>query len=165
MSKAKYQLEDFLAIVDNGHRGFVATIHDMLVQEGYKCKVQSTKSYGLHISYSQPKIKVVKGIIVYLLVRDGTLLIRINADHHGSYPDVLDALPKRIVNQIDKAEDCKKFIDPSKCWTGCMGYEFHIRGTQYQKCCITCFELAVEAESMPHLLALMKSESEERRAG
>jgi len=57
MAKSKYQLENFLELVDNDYRRFVLTINEMMVQESYKLKIQLTKSYGLHISYSQPKNK------------------------------------------------------------------------------------------------------------
>jgi len=164
MPKTKYQFEDFLAITDNDSKGFVTTIHEMLLQEGYKLKIQSTKSYGLHVSYSQPKIKVVKGIIVYLLIRDGKLMIRINADNHAKYPEVLNQLPEKILSQIDNSTDCKKFIDPQKCWTGCIGYDFHIGEKLYQKCVIDCFELDVDFENMPYLLEIIKRESKERLA-
>jgi hypothetical protein len=162
MSKAKYQLEDFLLLVDDGCRNFVITINEMLLQKGYKLKVTSTKSYGLHISYSQPKIKTVKGIIVYLLACDGKLRIRINADNHVKYPDVLNHLPENIVNQIDKADTCMKSIDPQKCWQGCIGYDFHIGDKHYQKCIVNCFLLDVDFESFPFLLELIESESKER---
>ena len=163
MTKAKYQLDDFLAFADGDGRDFVLAIHEMLSQEGYKLKVQVTKSYGLHISYSQPKIKVVKGIIVYVLIQDGKLMIRINADHYTKYLNVLNRLPENMLSQMDQADDCMKLIDPLKCWQGCMGYDFHIGERQYQKCLITCFLLCVDTESFPCLLELIRNELRERQ--
>jgi len=163
MPKAKYQLDDFLTLVDNDHKGFVLTVHEMLMQEGYKLKVQATKLYGLHISYSQPKIKVVKGIIVYFLLNDGKLMMRINADNYTKYSDILNRLPENILNQMDKSDNCIKMIDPQKCWQGCMGYDFHIGDKHYQKCLINCFLLRVDSESFPFLLELIKSEAKERQ--
>ena len=162
MAKAKYQLEDFLALVDGDHKEYVLKVHEMMLQEGYKLKVQLTKSYGLHVSYSQPKIKNVKGIIVYFLIQNGKLMIRINADNHSQYPNVLNCLPENILSQMDKADDCKKFIDPQKCWQGCGGYDFHIGARHYQKCLINCFLLDVDSKSFPYLLELIKSEHRER---
>ena len=164
MSGAKYQLEDFLVSVDDNHKNFVIIVHEMMLQKGYKLKVQFTKSNGLQVSYSQPKIKVVKGIIVYFFVREGRLMIRINADNHAKYHDVLNSLPENIVSQIGQADDCMKAIDPQRCWQGCIGYDFHIRGKHYQKCCINCFMLEVDSESFPFLLELTESESKERCA-
>ena len=162
MPKAKYQLEDFLSLVNNDDRDFIITVHEMMLQNGYKIKVQSTKSYGLHISYSQPKIKTVKGIIVYLLIRDGKLMIRINADNHTKYLGFLNRLPESIAIQIDKSDDCIKMIDPQRCWQGCMGYDFHIREKRYQKCITNCFLLDVNSESFPFLVEIIKGEIKER---
>jgi hypothetical protein len=162
MSKAKYQLEDFLAIVNDNYKDFINTVHEMMLQNGYKLKIQSTKLYGFHISYSQPKIKTVNGIILYFLLSNGKLMIRINAFNHDKYPDVLNRLPENIVSQIDKADTCKKSIDPQKCWQGCMGYDFNIKGKRYQKCLCTCFLIEVDSESIPFLTELVESESKER---
>ena len=162
MAKAKYQIEDFLMTVNDDFRDFVITVHEMLLQEGYKLKVQSTKSYGLHITYSEPKIKTVKGIIVYFLVRDGKLMIRINADNLEKYSHSLNCLPEKMVSQIEKADDCIKMKDPQRCWQGCMGYDFQIGEKHFQKCLINCFLLDVDAESMTYILDLVKSESKER---
>ena len=162
MSKTKYQFEDFLATVDDKDKDFIITNHEMMMQNGYKLKVQFTKLYRFHISYSQPKIKTVDGIILYFMLSDGKLMIRINAFNHAKYSDVINRLPENIVMQIDKADTCKKSIDPQKCWQGCMGYDFHIRGKRYQKCICTCFLIEVDSESIPFLTEMIESESKER---
>jgi len=162
MSKAKYQLDDFLALLDNGYKDFVITVHELLMQEGYKLKIQSTKLYGLHISYSQPKIKVVKGIIVYFIIQNSKLMIRINADNHARYPDVLNRLPENILSQIDKSSDCMKAAGPQKCWQGCIGYDFHIGDKRYLKCITNCFMLDVNSENFLFLLEMIKCELKER---
>ena len=164
MPKAKYQLEDFLALVNDDCRNFAVTIHEKLLRYGYKLKIQSTKTYGLHSSYWQPKIKSVLGIIAYLLARDGKLMIRINADNYAKYLDILSRLPENIVRQIAKADTCLKSIDPKKCWQGCKGYDFHIGGNHYQKCIVNCFLLDVDSESMPFLIELIENESKARCA-
>jgi hypothetical protein len=164
MPKTKYQLGDFLALVNDDCRNFAITIHEKLLEDGYKLKIQSTKTYGLHASYWQPKIKSVIGIIVYLLARDGKLMIRINADNHKKYSDVLNSLPENIVSQVDKADDCMKKLDPQKCWKGCMGYDFQIGNNHYHKCLLNCFLLNVDSESMPFLTELIENESRRRCA-
>ena len=164
MPKTKYQLEDFLALVNDDYRNFAITIHEKLLQDGYKLKIQSTKTYGLHASYWQPKIKSVIGIIVYLLIHDGKLMIRINADNHKKYSDALNRLSENIISQVNNADDCMKKIDPQKCWKGCMGYDFHIGSNYYHKCLLNCFLLHVDSESMPFLLELIENESKERYA-
>jgi len=164
MPNAKYQLEDFLVHVNGSNKAFVQSIHELLLKERYKPKIQVTKSTGLQLAYVQPNIKTVVGIILIFFVRDDQLMIRIYGTHHKAYLDVLSALPETIEHQIASADDCKKFVDPTKCWAGCMGYDFHIRGTHYQKCAVNCFQFEVDAPSMPHLLALIKSESQQRMA-
>ena len=162
MPKPKYQLDDFLATINQHDKDYVLTVHDMLLQDGYKLKIQSTKTYGLHIAYAQPKIKTVKGIIAYFLQQNGKLMIRINADNYASYPQVFSQLPESITTQMDKADDCIKMKDPQKCWQGCVGYDFHIRKKHYQKCLINCFLLAVDETDFPFLVELIKHESKER---
>jgi len=163
MPQSKYQLEDFLAIVNDDDKIFVTTVHEMLLQDNYKPKIQVTKSTGLQLSYHQPKIKTVAGIILIFFLHNNKLIIRIYGNNYKAYADVLNGLPKNIANQIDKADDCKKFTDPQKCWTGCIGYDFHIREKHYQKCIVNCFQLIVDSESMPYLLEIIKSESMERQ--
>ena len=162
MPKAKYQLEDFLVHVSTEYKEFVITVHEMLVKEGYKIKIEVTKLMGLRVSYRQPKIKTVKGIILYFFLRDEKLMVRIDTDHHEKYPDVLNNLPEQMVSQLNQANDCVKFVDPTKCWQGCMGYDFQIGGRQYQKCYAYCFQFEVDSESIPSLLELIKHESRER---
>jgi hypothetical protein len=136
--------------------------HEVLLQENYKPKVQVMKSTGLQLSYAEPKVKGVIGIILIFFIREDKLLVRVYAKNHKTFPDVLDRLPKTIVSQIDSAPNCVKFSDPNKCWKGCMGYDFHIKGKLYQKCYTACFQLFVDNESNPYLLELIKSEVKAR---
>jgi len=163
MPKAKYQLEDFLSIVNEECKGFVLAVHEMMLEEKYKPKIQIMKSTGLQLSYAEPKTKGVIGIILIFFMCEDKLLIRIYAKNHNAYPDVLDGLPETIVNQIEGAPDCVKFSDHNKCWKGCMGYDFHIRGKQYQKCYVACFQIIVDTESNPYLLGLIENEVNTRQ--
>jgi len=158
MAKAKYQFDDFLALVKADSKDFVVNVHEMLLQKNYKPKLQVTKSTGFQLSYHEPKIKTVAGRILIFFFQDDKLMIRLEGKNHGQYPDVLNDLPERMVNQIDKAVECIKFTDPEKCWKGCIGYAFHIGGTHYQKCITQCFQFTVEAESIPAILELIESE-------
>jgi len=162
MPRAKYQFKDFLTTVDDDCKGLVTAVHDMLLLDNYKPKIQVTKSTGLQLSYHQPNIKTAAGIILIFFLRNEKLTIRIYGKNHEAYPNVLNGLPEIIANQIDKADDCKKFIDPQKCWVGCMGYDFQIGKNHYQKCAVNCFQFDVDSESMPYLLEIIKSESMER---
>ena len=162
MAKAKFQFDDFLTTIDDDCKGFVTTVHEILLQDNYKPKIQVTKSTGLQLSYSQPKVKTVAGIILIFFLRNNKLMIRIYGNNHKTYPDVLNGLPESITNQIDKADNCVKSIDPQRCWKGCIGYDFHIKEKYYQKCIINCFQFNVDSESMPYLLEIIKSESRAR---
>jgi|GEM_PF-662561 len=164
MPRAKYQLEDFLAIVNEDCKEFVSTVHEMMLREKYKPKIQIMKSTGLQLSYAEPKVKGVIGIILIFFMREDKLMIRIYAKNHREYPHVLSGLPEIIVTQIDNAPDCVKFSNPEKCWKGCVGYDFSIQGKQYQKCYVDCFQLVVDAESYPCFLELIEREVDARRS-
>jgi len=162
MPKAKYHLEDFLAIVSDDGKEFVTAVHEMLTQAGYKPKIQVTKSTGTQLAYHQPKIKSVAGIVCIFFVLNNRPTIRMCGTNHKAYPDVLNSLPERLVSQIDAAANCIKFADPERCWKGCMGYDLHINGKHYQKCIVQCFQFDVEPDTMPYLIELIQRESQER---
>jgi len=162
MPQPKYQLEDFLELVESGQKDFVITIDEIMLQKGYKRKIQLTKSYGIHVSYWQPKIKSVTGIIVYFLMHNEKLKIRINADNYRKYQDVLNSLPESMLTQMDKADNCMKALDPQKCWQGCAGYDFCIGEKHYQKCIINCFLFEVNSANFSFFTKLIERESKER---
>ena len=163
MPRAKYQLDDFLAIVNEDYKGFVSAVHDRMLREKYKPKIQIMKSTGLQLSYAEPKVKGVTGIILIFFMREGKLIIRIYAKNHKVYPHALNDLPEKIVTQIENSPDCVKFSNPDKCWKGCKGYDFQIRGKRYQKCYVACFQLIVDAESNPCFLVLIGHEVNARQ--
>ena len=162
MPQAKYQFEDFLTTTPQSCHDFVTEIHHQLLKENYKPKITVTKSTGLQLAYHQPKIKTVAGIIMIFFMKNERLILRLYGKNNEHYPDLLDELPVEIVNQIDQAPDCVKFANPDKCWKGCIGYDFHIRGNHYQKCYVSGFQFEVDGESMPSLTRLIKSESKAR---
>jgi len=162
MARAKYQFDDFLTTVPDNCKAFVTCVHEMLLEEQYRPKISVTKSTGFQLAYHQPQIKTTAGIILIFFKREEELMIRIYGKNHAQYPGELDALPQSLVRQIDKAADCVKFVNPDKCWKGCIGCEFHIKGKLYQKCLIDCFEFEVDRPDMPYLLRLIASESKAR---
>lgn len=161
MGKTTYQFEDFLNDVNNDYQGFVKDVHELLLQDNYKIKIEA-KASGLMVSYSHPKTK--RTILNFVFRKKG-LLVRIYADHCNNYADVLNRLPERIVRQIEKVGICKRLIDSQSCNSKCaMGYDFHIGENHYQKCRYNCFLLEVDFESIPFLLELIERESKERKA-
>ena len=161
MAKTEYQFADFLADVDDDYKSFVNQVHKMLLDDGYKVKIES-KASGFFVAYAHPKTK--RSLLNFLFRKKG-LLVRIYGDNYGKYADLLNDLPENMVSQIDKAGVCKRFINPENCNSKCIGYDFYIQENHYQKCRYACFLFAVNAESMPFLLQLIESESKQRFAG
>ena len=162
MSKTEYQFEDFLADVSDCYKAFVNKVHEKLLQDNYRIKIES-KASGFLVSYVHPKMK--RTILNFLFRKKG-LLVRVYGDNCNKYCDVLNRLPESMVRQIDKSGVCKRLVDLESCNSRCAtGYDFHIGKNHYQKCRYNCFCLDVDAESIPFLLELIERESKERLAG
>jgi len=159
MEKANYQFEDFLMSVDDKYKDFVLTINDILLQEGCKVKVESSKTYLFSVKYTQGR----KGIFNFML-RKKSFKASVYAANFAKYPDVINSLPKSMVEQISKTSDCKNMANPPACWDGCLGYEIHIGQEHYQKCKFSCFQFNIDSESIPLLLEMLKSELNARQA-
>ena len=162
MAKAKYQLEDFLAAVEiDDCKGFVAQTHDLL-KDSYKLDIKPL-AYGLSATYSQKSTKT--GMLKFSFTKAGQFVVRIYANNHAKYPDVINGLPDGLKAQIAKSPICKKAVDPQKCWDGCNAmYEFYIGEDFYQKCAYDCFLFEVSVENIPYLRALIENETRERGA-
>jgi len=98
------------------------------------------------------------------MLRKKSFKISVFAGNFAKYPDVLSGLPESMINLLNKAHTCKNMTDPGKCMDKCIGYDFHIGDTHYQKCRFGCFQFNVDSESIPFLLEMIKSELEARRA-
>ena len=162
MAKAKYQFDDFLMTVPDGYKDFVSSVHELLLEAGYKPKLSVTKSTGFQLAYHQPKTKTTAGIVLIFFKRNETLILRIYGTNHAQYPETLQSLPQSLLGQIEDATDCVKFQNPDKCWKGCIGHEFHIGERLYQKCMIDCFEFTVDTPDLPDLQRLITAESKAR---
>jgi len=158
---AKHQFKDFLMTVDDDYKDFVTTVHELLQQFDTKVRIQLSKANGFNVSYSQqPKTT---WYILSFSFRNGELMVRVHPENYAKYLDVLNNMPKKVVEHINKADICKKLIDPRKCWDTCEpGYDFHIGENHYQKCRYSCFKLKVDSENIPFLLELIESECKER---
>jgi hypothetical protein len=161
MEKIEYQFEDFLLSVSEEYKEFVTKAHEMLLNNNWKIKIES-KASGLFASYSHPKTR---RSILNVLFRKKGLFVRIYGDNCGKYPEVLNSLPDKIVNQIEKAGVCKRLVDPASCNPKCvLGYDFYIGERHFQKCRNSCFYFEIDHESIPFLLELIESEVENRLA-
>lgn len=155
MGKANYQFEDFLSEVNPEYKGFAVQIHESLLQDGYKVKVES-KTAGFFVSYSHPKTK--RSMLNFLFRKKG-LLVRIYADNYSKYTDFLNSLPEKMESEIGKASVCKRLVNPEDCNPKCvMGYDFNIKNNRYQKCRYSCFQFVVYDESIPFIEAFVENE-------
>ena len=154
-----YQFEDFFSEVSAENKEFVANINQTLSQEGYKTKIEN-KANGFFVSYSHPKTK---RSMLNFLFRKNQLITRIYADNFSKYADFLNRLPDKMEKEIAKASVCKRLINPETCNPKCiLGYDFYINKNHYQKCRYSCFQFAVDAESIPILSEFVENERKER---
>jgi len=161
MEKIVYQFEDFLAKVKQDYKEFVTKIHEALVQDGYKVKIES-KTSGFFVSYSHSKTK---RVMLNFLFRKKGLLIRLYADNFNKYADFLNRLPEKMEREIEKASVCKRLINPEDCNPKCiMGYDFFIKENHHQKCRYSCFQFEINPESIPALSDFIENERKERLA-
>ena len=159
MEQTNYRYEDFLMSVDEACKKFVLTVHERLLQEGCKFKIESSKTNLFAVKYTQGR----RGVFNFALRKRG-LKGSVYAANFAKYPDVLNNLPESMVAQIAKAATCKNMLSPPTCWEGCVGYDIPIGGEKYPRCKFGCFQFDIDAESMPVLLEWLESELKERGA-
>jgi len=159
MEKLDYQFQDFLMEVEDEYKDFVHTVHEKLLNEGCKVVVGSSKTNLFSVKYKQGR----RGIFNFIL-RKRSFKASVYVANYAKYPDVLNRLPESMVSQIDKVHYCVNMKEPGECLSKCIGYDFHIRDTHYQKCKFSCFQFNVDDESIPLLLELLENELEARRA-
>ena len=153
------QFEDFLSEVDENYKEFVTNIHESLLLNNYKFKIES-KASGLFVSYSHPKTK--RSMLNFLFRKNG-LFVRIYADNVDKYVDFLNGLPEKMEKEIEKAPVCKRLINPDDCNPKCItGYDFYVRDKHYQKCRYSCFQFAVNSDSILVLSDFIENERKER---
>ena len=147
--------DDFLTDVAVQYKDFVLELHDVLIANGYKLKVEN-KASGPFASYSHPKTK--RSILNFFFRKSG-FFTRVYADNHDKYADFLNGLTPIMEKEITKSPVCKRLIDPSDCNQKCiMGYDFYIRGTHYQKCRYNCFQFAVNEKSTGTISLFIENE-------
>lgn len=86
--------------------------------------------------------------------------MRIDAEHIGAHPDVLNCLPDSMKSDIRKAGDCKKLTGFTCTPTCTAGYIFVMDGQEYRKCKRMAFFHSLNAGNMEHILKLIKAEIE-----
>jgi len=161
-SQSPHQSEDyldfleFLKQVDEHHVDFATEVHQSLLEKGCKFKLSSTKAFPFQVAYTMPNSR--KGILNFWLRKKG-LQVRITVVDVKKHADVLNRLPEVMANQIAKKNVCREVEGQGKCYDNCVGaFDFHIRGTHYQKCLFDCFRFAVDEESIPFFWELLDQE-------
>jgi len=162
MSSAQsVSFEEFLAAVSPECKDFVSKAHEGLISDGYKLKIEF-KASGPFASYSYPKTK--RSILNFFFRKSG-FFARIYVDNASEHADFLNSLPDTMEREIAKSSVCKRMLNPAECNPKCaMGYDFYIRGDRYQKCRYSCFQFAVNTESMNAISTFIENE-QKKRAG
>ena len=149
----EYQFNDFMKAVKPQDKEFVQSIHDTLVGDGYKTKIEN-KATGMFIAYSHPRTK---RAFANLFFRKSGLQARVYAEGHKSYLDFISKLSEEIEQRIAKQKTC------DSCAPTCTkGYKFSIRGNDYCKCRYGCFHFEVTNATKPIIANLIKLEKETR---
>jgi len=157
MPKEKITFEQFFAVVGADNQPFVQELHDLFVQKG--CKIAfEPKAIGYLASYKYGKPP--KALFNFVFRKHG-MLARIYGEHTAQYADIFDALPSEMTEAIHKSGDCKRLTE-NGCSTKCVGYDFHIGDTHYQKCKYNCFEFLLTAESKPYIKSFIEKELAQR---
>jgi len=157
MEQLDYQFQDFFMHVSDEYKDFVLNVHERLLQEGCKVKIASSKTVLFSVKYTQGR----KGVFNFML-RKKSFKASVYAHSHAKYPDLLNRMPESMVDQFSKAQPCQNMTNPGTCMDRCIGYDFHIRETHYQRCKFGGFQFNVDAESIPFLLELLQSELDAR---
>jgi len=161
MDNADLTFEAFLETVPPPQRAFAANLHEFLMQNGCKYKIELAKS-GYLVSYSFIKTK---RVLLNFVFRKNKLVARIYGDYVNSYLDFMSTLPESMVKEIAKSPVCRRLLDPAACNARCsMGYDFTVGGVRYQKCKYNCFMFAVDDGSEPFVREFVEREVAARSA-
>ena len=155
MAKEKFGFEDFIAEVKQELKPAVINLHETMIENEYKFKVEK-KASGFLVAYTHPKTK---RSILNLFFRSDGLQLRIYAENHKQYADFISNLPEEMEEQIAKATNCKRFLTPPECSDTCSaGYDILIRGNHYQKCRYSCFHFKADTNSLPIIKDFVEKE-------
>lgn len=153
MAAQKLGFEDFISTVDGESSAFVRELHGLFMEHGCKLEVKEAKS-GYVVSYLLDK----KAVMNYVFRKKG-LLVRIYANNVGGYLDVLETLPRGMIDTLRAAPDCKRLTGSADCSSRCvMGCDIILDGERYQKCRYNAFLFVVCGENNPSIRTLLARE-------
>ena len=153
MAQAKINFEQFIEAVDEDNKSFVEDLHAYMLEKGCKVAFEEKKS-GYLASYKHGKPP--KAVMNFLFRKQG-MLTRIYGEHISSYPDFLNSLPSEMVTSVEKAGTCKR-ITQGTCSPKCIGYDFMIGQSHFQKCRYSCFEFLMTNEINPFIKEFVEHE-------
>jgi hypothetical protein len=160
VAKEKIAFEQFFELVDAENKPFVQELHNFLLENGCKVAFEEKKS-GFLASYKQGKPP--RAFINFVFRKQG-MITRIYGERIGGYPDFLNSLPAEMVKAIENSGDCKRLVS-NGCSPKCIGYDFSIGDTHFQKCRYNCFEFLMTAESNQTIKDFITHELRERQSG
>ena len=158
MAQEKIGFEQFIQAVDEDNKSFVENLHAYMLEKGCKVTFEEKKN-GYLASYKHGKPP--KAAMNFLFKKQG-MLTRIYGEHISSYPDFLNSLPNEMIASVEKSGECKR-ITQNKCSPKCIGYDFKIGVSHFQKCRYSCFEFLMTNESNPFIKEFVEREIEERQ--
>ena len=159
MAQEKISFEQFIETVDVDHKPFVEDLHTCLLNSGCKVTFEEKKS-GFLASYKFGKPQ--RAVMNFVFRKNG-MLARIYGERISGYPDFLNAIPAEMVQAIENAGICKRLVH-NTCSPKCIGYEFTIGNSHFQKCRYNCFEFLLTSKSKPYIKAFVENELKERSA-
>lgn len=155
MSKEECNFKDFMQSVDPIHRDFFTEVDKLLTDKGYLPKIELKKT-GYAVSYFN---KNIKRTIANFVTRKKGILMRIYADNTDQYMDIFSGLPESMVKEINKAQDCKRMIDPTACNPKCkMGVTIMLENELRKKCRYSALLFLVQQEKYQHIKSILNSE-------
>ena len=157
MAQPKIIFEQFIEAVDEDNKSFVEDLHAFMLEKGCKVAFEEKKS-GFLASYKFGKPP--RALMNFLFRKQG-MLTRIYGENVNSYPDFLNSLPKEMVASVEKSGTCKR-ITQGTCSPKCIGYDFMIGQSHFQKCRYSCFEFLMTNESNHFIKEFVEREIAER---
>ena len=143
--------------MDEDNKSFVEDLHAYMLEKGCKVAFEDKKN-GYLASYKCGKPP--QAAMNFLFKKQG-MLTRIYGENTGSYPDFLNSLPNEMITSVEKSGVCKR-ITQNTCSPKCIGYDFTIGDSHFQKCRYSCFEFLMTNENNPFIKEFVEREIEER---
>ncbi|MCL1862169.1 MAG: hypothetical protein FWF78_01220 [Defluviitaleaceae bacterium] len=157
MTQTKITFEQFMGVVDTDNEAFVRDLHGYLLDKGCKATFEEKKSgYLASYKYGKPP----RAIMNFVFRKNG-MLTRIYGERIGNYPDFLNTLPSEMIAHIENSGVCKRLVN-NGCSPKCVGYDFMIGDSHFQKCRYNCFEFLMTEKSRPFIKSFIEHEIQER---